>query len=148
MKLTENLLLTSRNLRKNQTPWENKLWYNLRAKRFKGHRFRRQFVIGGYIVDLCCFEKKLIIELDGSQHNEKENKINDLERTKILEAQGFKVLRFWNNDIDNNLDGVLEVILNLLETTPLSPAATSPLKGEMKFYPPLPGEGGAKRREG
>jgi very-short-patch-repair endonuclease len=115
MKLTESLLLSSRNLRKNQTPWENKIWYYLRRKQFQGYRFRRQFVIGYYIVDFCCFEKKLIVELDGGLHNEKENQLNDLERTKVLEAQGYKVLRFWNNEIDNNLEGVLETILNNLK---------------------------------
>lgn len=115
MKLTENLLSNSRKLRKEQTPWENKLWYYLRRKQFQGLRFRRQFVIGYYIADFCCFEKKLIIELDGGQHNEKENQLNDTERTKVLEAQGYKVLRFWNNEIDNSIDGVLETILKNLK---------------------------------
>ena len=71
-------------------------------------------MIGHYIVDFCCFEKKLVIELDGGQHNEKYNKLNDTERTRILESQGFKVLRFWNNEVDDNFDGVLETILNNL----------------------------------
>ncbi len=115
MKINENLLLASKKLRKDQTPWETKLWYYLRRKQFKGFRFRRQFVIGYYIADFCCFEKKLIIELDGGQHNEKANQINDAERTKILGTQGYKVLRFWNNEIDNNLDGVLETILKNLK---------------------------------
>ena len=110
MKISENLLLASKKLRKEQTPWENKLWYYLRAKRFKNFKFRRQLVIAGYIADFCCFDKKLVIELDGGQHNEKENQLNDLERTKILEAQGFQVMRFWNNEIDDNLDGVLDTI--------------------------------------
>ncbi|OGE87973.1 MAG: hypothetical protein A3J07_02205 [Candidatus Doudnabacteria bacterium RIFCSPLOWO2_02_FULL_49_13] len=115
MKLLENLILGSRSLRKNQTPWENKLWYNLRAKRFKGYRFRRQFVIGYYIVDFCCFEKKLIIELDGGQHNEEQTQLNDKERTEFLKSQGFKVIRFWNNDIQKNLPEVLETILDNLK---------------------------------
>ncbi|MEO8065849.1 MAG: DUF559 domain-containing protein [Candidatus Doudnabacteria bacterium] len=115
MKITDNLLSSSRELRKGQTPWENKLWYYLRAKRFKGFRFRRQFVIGYYIVDFCCFEKKLVIELDGGQHNEDENRQNDHERTEFLKSQGFKVIRFWNNELDENLEGVLETIFNNLE---------------------------------
>ena len=78
-------------------------------------------MVGYYIVDFCCFERKLIIELDGGQHNQKTNIINDTERTKVLEAEGFKILRFWNNGIDENIDGVLETILNNL-TPPLSTA--------------------------
>jgi very-short-patch-repair endonuclease len=110
MKISENLLLASRKLRKEPTPWENKLWYYLRAKRFKSFKFRRQFVIAGYIVDFCCHEKKLIIELDGGQHNEKYNRLNDAERTKILNSLDFRVLRFWNNEIDENIEGVLDTI--------------------------------------
>ncbi len=114
MKISNNLLLSSRRLRRDQTPWENKLWYYLRAKRFKKFRFRRQFVIGHYIVDFCCFGKKLIIELDGGQHNEQTNRLNDNERTEFLKSQGFKVIRFWNNNLDENIEGILEKILENL----------------------------------
>lgn len=138
MKLNENLKIASRTLRKNQTPWEHKLWYHLRRKQFLGYRFRRQFVIDHYIADFCCYEKRLIIELDGGQHNEKANLANDIERAKILGALGFRVLRFWNTDLDHNLEGVLETI-RLSLTTPLSPSATSPLKGEKKNTLPFQG---------
>ena len=114
MKISDNLLLASRKLRREQTPWEDKLWYYLREKRFYGLRFRRQFVIGHYIVDFCCFTKKLIIELDGGQHEEETNRQNDAERTAVLEAQGFRVIRFWNNEVDENIEGVLENIINNL----------------------------------
>jgi very-short-patch-repair endonuclease len=115
MKIVDNLLFASRNLRKDQTPWENIVWYYLRKKRFQGFRFRRQFVIGHYIVDFCCFKKKLIIELDGGHHNDKDNQEYDIERTKFLNSQGFKVIRFWNNEVEVNINGVLETILKHLE---------------------------------
>ena len=105
-RLTENAKL----LRKNSTPQEEKLWNLLRTKKYKNLKFKRQQPIGKYIVDFVCREKWLIIELDGGQHNEEKNIIYDDERTKYLESIGFKVVRFWNNDIDNNIEGVFEVI--------------------------------------
>lgn len=100
----------ARNLRKNQTPYENKLWYWLRNKRFKDLKFRRQYPIGKYIVDFCCFEKKLVIELDGGQHSETKQSKSDIIRDRYLESQGYKIVRFWNNELNENLDGVLEKI--------------------------------------
>ncbi|MBI2356122.1 MAG: DUF559 domain-containing protein [Candidatus Doudnabacteria bacterium] len=70
------------------------------------------------IVDFCCFEKKLIIEIDGGQHNERINKIKDHKRSKYLADSGFKILRFWNSEIDENLEGVLQVISNHLSPDP------------------------------
>ena len=101
-----NLTNNARNLRKNQTPQEQKLWNLLRNRRYKNLCFKRQFIIGNYIVDFVCREKKLIIELDGGQHNIDANITYDEERTKYLETEGYRVLRFWNNDIDNNIEGV------------------------------------------
>jgi len=77
-----------------------------------GVNFRRQHAIGPYITDFCCIEKKLIIELDGSHHLEQE--AYDAERTVYLESQGYQVLRFWNNEVLNDLDGVVHVILESL----------------------------------
>ena len=77
-----------------------------------GVRFRRQYAVGHYIPDFCSPKAKLIIELDGSQHLEQEQ--YDSERTKGLESQGYRVPRFWNNDVRNNIDGVLNVILSVL----------------------------------
>ena len=101
---SKNIL--ARNLRKNQTPQEQKLWRFIRNNQL-GVKFKRQYPIGDYIVDFICREKWLIIELDGSQHNEDNNIINDEIRTKYLESRGFKVIRFWNNDINNNIEGVI-----------------------------------------
>ena len=100
----------AKELRKNMTPQESKLWQLLRHKRFKNLAFRRQQPIGKYIVDFICREKWLIIEIDGGQHNEQNNIAYDIERTKYLETIGFKVLRFWNNEIDNNINDVLDEI--------------------------------------
>lgn len=101
----------SRILRRNQTPWELKLWQVIRNKQVKGLKFRRQFKIDKYIVDFCCLEKKLVVELDGGHHDESQNRLRDEVRQKHLEKLGFKVLRFWNNDIDHNLNGVIETII-------------------------------------
>ncbi len=90
------------------TDQERKLWNIIRNRQFYGFRFRRQFPIEPYIVDFICHEKSIIIEIDGGQHNEPDNLKYDNERTKYLESLGFKVIRFWNTDIDNNLDGVYE----------------------------------------
>jgi len=109
-----NLTHLARNLRKSPTDTEQILWLQLRNKRFLNYKFRRQFPIGGYIVDFICLELKLIIELDGAQHLEAENK--DAERTEILNKQGFKVIRFWNNDVIDNLEGVLEQLRLDIET--------------------------------
>jgi len=98
-------------LRKELTPAERKLWSRIRNDQ-SGVNFRRQHAIGKYIPDFVCIEKKLIIELDGSQHLEQEE--YDQERTKYLESQGYKVIRFWNNDVMNRVDIVLRVILDTL----------------------------------
>ena len=105
VKRKEYLIHFAKPLRRKQTPWENKLWYYLRAGRFGGLKFKRQVPIGEYIVDFCCNEKKIIIELDGSQHQFSEN---DKLRNKYFVGMGYRVLRFWNNDIDGNLEGVLQ----------------------------------------
>lgn len=101
----------SRILRKNQTPHERKLWGCLRNRELQNLKFRRQYKIGKYVVDFYCPTKKLVIELDGGWHNEEKNIIKDEERSRYLESQGHRVLRLWNNDIDNNLEGVIEEII-------------------------------------
>lgn len=97
-------------LRTNQTDVESRLWYHLRGRRFHGWKFRRQHILQGYIVDFVCLTRKLVIELDGGQHTDQ--KEYDKKRTQTLEEDGFKVIRFWNNDVLNNLEEVLETILN------------------------------------
>ncbi|MFC3859906.1 endonuclease domain-containing protein [Deinococcus antarcticus] len=99
----------ARALRREQTPEERLLWRALR-NRFLNVKFRRQWPIAGYIVDFVCFEARLIIELDGSQHAEESACEYDAVRTEILEAGGFRVVRFWNNEVNTNLEGVLHTI--------------------------------------
>lgn len=103
----------SRKLRKDQTPWEGKLWQVLRNRNIEGLKFRRQFKIGKYIVDFCCIERKLVIELDGGHHNEQKNILKDKVRQKYIESKGYKVLRIWNNEIDDNLEGVIDQVLDI-----------------------------------
>ncbi len=93
-------------MRHNSTREERRLWSRLRAKRF-GLKFRRQVPIGKYIVDFACLEKNLVIEVDGSQHAENED---DKIRTAYLEQSGFKVIRFWNKEINQNLEMCLDKI--------------------------------------
>lgn len=101
----------ARNLRKNSTDAERHLWYHPRANRL-GFKFKRQVPIGSYIVDFVCIEKRLIIELDGGQHME--NKIYDTNRSDWLIVHGYRVLRFWNNDVFQKTSSVLEVITSAL----------------------------------
>jgi len=107
---TVNYLDYRRRLRYNQTPAEAKLWSRLRGGRFYGYKFRRQQSLGPYIYDFYCFKLKLIIEVDGSQHLG--SKIEDGVKTSFAVNRGFKVLRYWNSDVLENIDGVLEDILN------------------------------------
>lgn len=103
-KLSAKILERSRNLRKNATPAEIIFWSKVRNRKFKNLKFKRQYPIGKYIADFVCIEKKLIIELDGWQHSEQES--YDLERTKYIENQGYKIFRIWNEELNTNLDGV------------------------------------------
>jgi len=105
-----DLLAKARTLRKNQTPQERKMWNLLRHHRFYGFEFRRQYIIDNYIVDFVCLEKMLVIELDGGQHNETANIKYDTRRTKYIESKGFKVIRFWNDEIDNDINGVYDCL--------------------------------------
>ncbi|HEY4479987.1 MAG TPA: endonuclease domain-containing protein [Candidatus Paceibacterota bacterium] len=105
----QKLLDRRKELRKNQTPQEEKLWWYLKDKRL-GIKFRRQHSIGGYIVDFYCKEKNLIIELDGEIHNKIEAKEYDLVRDKFLKELGFKVLRFRNLEIEENIEKVLKKV--------------------------------------
>jgi very-short-patch-repair endonuclease len=100
-------------LRKELTPAERKLWAYLRGDKLQGVNFRRQHAIGNYIVDFVSIKHKLIIELDGSQHLEQT--LYDIERTKYLESQGYKVICFWNNQIMNEMNGVVQAIEIALE---------------------------------
>jgi len=110
----------ARSLRKNQTDAERLLWFRLRGRQLEGFKFRRQERIGSYIVDFICFDKKVIVEIDGGQHNEDDGRKRDEARADWLRNEGYRVLRFWNNEVMDNLDGVLEKIRETLLT--LTPA--------------------------
>ena len=99
-------------LRKESTPAERKLWSKIRNDQL-GVTFRRQHAIGKYIPDFCCPKAKLIIELDSSQHLEQRE--YDEERTKYLKSLGYKVIRFWNNDVMNNIEGVILAMIHAME---------------------------------
>jgi very-short-patch-repair endonuclease len=116
----------AQDLRKNMTVAEKKLWNQLRQRQLGGFRFRRQVPFGNYIVDFACFEPKVIIELDGSQHVQQIN--YDVKRTKYLEMLGYKVLRFWNNEVISEIDAVLQTIWNNC-IPPSGLSATFPLRG-------------------
>lgn len=88
----------AKKLRKQQTPEEKKLWFLIKDRQL-GYKFRRQVTIENFVVDFCCFEKRLIIELDGSPHKNPFAKANDIARTKYLESLGFIILRFWNSEL-------------------------------------------------
>lgn len=103
---SRKLTPVARKLRANQTDAEDRLWHHLRDRRLEDAKFVRQFQIDGYVADLACRTAKLAIELDGGQHNAK----RDAARTVIIENYGYRVLRFWNNDVLQNTDGVLEQI--------------------------------------
>jgi very-short-patch-repair endonuclease len=113
MEQDQKLKTNAQNLRKNMTKEEAHLWYQYlcRAK----HRFRRQYVIGHYIVDFYCHAAKLVVELDGSQHYTPEKMEYDAKRTAYLEAQGLKVIRFSNLDITRRFREVCETIEGIME---------------------------------
>ncbi|MFA6220305.1 MAG: endonuclease domain-containing protein [Erythrobacter sp.] len=111
-------------MRKEPTEAERRLWAILRAGRMGGAKFRRQEQIGDYIVDFVCFRRKLVVEADGSQHIEN---ARDMDRDIFLARQGFRILRFWNNDILADTDSVAQAILSALEPPLPNP---SPARGE------------------
>jgi very-short-patch-repair endonuclease len=104
--------IRAQGLRKNPTDAERKLWAYLRLRQLGGYKFRRQHPIGPYIVDFICIQRKLIIEVDGGQHDE--SKSYHLKRDRWLEKKGFRVLRIWNNEVLTNIENVMEVIASEL----------------------------------
>ncbi len=122
----------ARRLRQAMTDAEQKLWYFLRNRQLVGYTFRRQHEIDHYIVDFVCTGAMLIIELDGGQHAEQQE--YDERRTRYLQAKGYRVLRFWNNDALMNIESVLGVILEAVAKPPPHP---SPLPmGEREQFAP------------
>jgi very-short-patch-repair endonuclease len=109
----------ARRLRKEMTPQEAKLWVHLRRLKSSGHKFRRQVPLRGYIVDFACFDARLIIEVDGSQHGFDKAMKADRLRDAALERGGFAILRFWNVEVDRDFDAVWSVILAALRNAEL-----------------------------
>jgi very-short-patch-repair endonuclease len=114
----KRLTSAARRLRRRSTDAENRLWFYLRARRFEGVKFVRQFPIGRHVADFACRDFHLAIELDGGQHTPEA----DAPRTQTIESFGYRILRFWNNDVMENTEGVLEVIrreIHLARNNPL-----------------------------
>jgi very-short-patch-repair endonuclease len=127
----------ARRLRRNATNAEQQLWYRLRSRSLYGMKFIRQEPVGPYIVDFVCREHRLVIEVDGGQHCENEH---DVVRDQWLLEHGYRVLRFWNNEVIENIEGVLEVIANALPHD--GPAPSPPSSGGEGW-----GEGGVRQRQ-
>ena len=119
----------ARELRNNPTDAERLLWSHLRFWQLDGYKFRRQQPLGSYIVDFVCLEKRLAVEVDGGQHSQ----AVDAERDNWLRDQGFVLLRFWNNEVLKNIDGVREVILRNLLNTYLNPSPQGVRKNSRKI---------------
>ena len=112
----------ARKLRREQTSFERRLWSALRNRRLAHCKFRRQQPIGPYIADFVSFEMRLVIELDGSQHATPEHASTDSVRTTFLESQGFRVLRFWNGELVESFEGVVDAIFRATTERPLTHA--------------------------
>ena len=117
-----------RKLRNAPTDAEHRLWQHLRNRQLEGCKFRRQHPFADYILDFACLERKLVIELDGGQHAD--DVVYDAKRTALLEKSGFCVLRFWNNEVFENIEGVAEVILQVLKQRATPSPPNPPLEGE------------------
>ncbi len=125
----------AKRLRRDMTDAERVLWREVRAHRFAGFKFKRQEPLGLYVVDFVCYAAKLIVELDGGQHADQREA--DAERTRWLESRGFRVIRFWNNEVLANTGGILQEIEKMLGTDPSPPLHNLLPRGER-----------AKRRKG
>jgi adenine-specific DNA-methyltransferase len=123
----------ARQLRNQPTEAEKTLWQFLRAEQLNGHKFRRQAALGPYVVDFICFSQKLVIELDGPQHCEKDAEQYDAQRTAWLASRGYRVIRFRNHQLDENIHAVVDEISRALTTakpnTPPTPSPTLPSRG-------------------
>ena len=108
--MRSRLTVLARRLRKTSTDAERTLWRHLRARQLDGLKFRRQQPLGRYIVDFVCLERRLVIELDGSQHAEEEHRAKDQARDRWMREEGYTVLRFWDHEVLSNTRGVLEEI--------------------------------------
>ncbi len=117
--------LRARTLRQNMTEAEKRVWQILRSQRMNGCKFRRQVPIGRYVADFVCHEARLIVEIDGGQHDALSPR--EGERNEFLQSEGYRILRFWNNEVFANIDGVHQTIAAALGASP--PPKPSPIKG-------------------
>ncbi|MEZ5788262.1 MAG: endonuclease domain-containing protein [Xanthobacteraceae bacterium] len=131
----------ARRLRRALTDAERKLWRALRARQFQQVKFRRQVPVGPYVADFLCYQARLVIELDGSQHAESHR---DKVRDRWFARNGFRVLRFWNNDVLTNLDGLLTTILSTLAENTSNPSPLAGESGEQRERRCEPGEGAGR----
>jgi very-short-patch-repair endonuclease len=113
-------------LRRDMTDAERKLWWHLRRMPVDGTHFRRQATVGPYFADFACHERRLIIEVDGGQHNRADHLLADSNRSEYLESRSYRVLRFWNNDVLKNIDGVMESMYAVLRDSKNGPAPLTP----------------------
>jgi very-short-patch-repair endonuclease len=120
----------ARTLRSNMTEAERRIWQILRSEQMQGHKFRRQVPIGRYIADFVCHKARLVIEIDGGQHER--SSLREIGRSAFLQHEGYRVLRFWNNEVLTNLEGVYATIAEALDISPIEAPrhAPSPLMGE------------------
>ena len=123
----------ARRLRRDMTDAERKLWWHLRHLRIERSHFRRQATIGPYFADFACHQRLLVIEVDGGQHNKPDHVMSGAERSIYLQSRGYRVLRFWNNDVLSNIEGVMETILTALrEGIANPPPLTPPHRAKMR----------------
>lgn len=121
----------ARKLRKNMTDAEQLLWRHFRDRQLGGYKFRRQHPIGTFVVDFVCLEKKLVIEVDGGQHAKQLE--SDVRRSDYLKEKGYRVLRFWNNEVLQKSESVLSVILSSLNEEPPHPGPLPQKRGEREI---------------
>ena len=114
--LTPEQLERARRLRRQDTGSEQRIWARLRGRKLNGLKFVRQLPIGNYIVDFACRERMLVIEVDGATHGSDEDMAYDAARTTFLEAQGWRVIRVWNDDVVQRIDGVMESVLRAADS--------------------------------
>ena len=136
----------ARRLRRTMTDAERRLWQGLRGRQMHGHKFRRQYPLCGYVVDFVCLEASLVIEADGGQHAEQT--AYDEERTRKLEQSGFRMMRFWNDEILRNTEIVLETIFLALDTTPPQPSPSRKGREKSKLQRAPSGKGRERKRRG
>src|SRR5665213_531252 len=130
---------TARTLRANTTTAEDILWRRLRRLEVRGSHFRRQVPIGPYVADFACLKERLIIEVDGSQHGNDIDSRRDEDRTRWLNSEGYRVIRFWNNDVMSKTDAVLEAVYEATAVIPRRLLTAGDAESELPLVSPPPG---------